>query len=55
MEERALICKTEKRVARHLDGRLKDSITGIDQAYTLYEHSSGRRYAAGKNHTMEDT
>jgi hypothetical protein len=41
MEEGALICNTEKRAAGHSDGRLKDSITRIDQAYTPYEHSSG--------------
>lgn len=41
MEEGALICKTEKRAARHSDGRLRDSIAGIDRAYTPYEHSSG--------------
>ena len=41
MEEGALICKTEKRAARYSDERLRDSIAGIDRAYTPYEHSSG--------------
>jgi hypothetical protein len=40
MEEGALTCKTEKRAARHLDGRLRDLIAGINKAYTPYEHSS---------------
>jgi hypothetical protein len=43
MEEGALTCKNEKRAARHLEGRLRDLIAGIDRAYTPYKHSSGSR------------